>query len=477
MALPLRISIITIVLLGGIMSCSGQADYRALIDRGEFSKAREVIHERLKDSATDQKERLDMQFQLERIDRIEKDFTKTEEEVLEYIRQYIPEADRTDLRRWEEEQSVESRIIDGERRYFARAGRNFFRINTEARKIWEEAHKDAPAGERFDLDGHIREVMKKAKSSDEMYVKPVRMRIRYTLSVDSNAVPPGEIIRCWIPYPREIPQRQIDIQYLNSNPEQHIIAPNDQTLQRTIYFERPAVEGRPTTFQVEYEYTSHGVYLPIDPERVRPVEPIDELKPFLREEPPHIVFTDELKELSSQVVGDETNPYRIAQKLFARVDSIPWASAREYSTIENISSYCLETKHGDCGIQTMLFITLCRMNGIPARWQSGWEFEPPDDTMHDWGVIYYAPYGWVPMDVTYGQRETGDEEHRWFYLHGMDSYRLIFNDAYSQPFYPAKIHPRSETVDSQRGEVEWRGGNLYFDQWSWDFDWEVVEAG
>ena len=28
---------------------------------------------------------------------------------------------------------------------------------------------------------------------------------------------------------------------------------------------------------------------------------------------------------------------------------------------------------------------------------------------------------------------------------------------------------RSETVDLQRGEAEWAGGNLYFDQWDYDF--------
>ncbi len=84
--------------------------------------------------------------------------------------------------------------------------------------------------------------------------------------------------------------------------------------------------------------------------------------------------------------------------------------------------------------------------------------------MHDWGEIYFEPYGWILMDVTYGLRETDDEALKWFYLNGMDSYRLIFNDAYSQNFYPAKIYPRSETIDSQRGEVEWEGGNLYFDK-------------
>ena len=39
------------------------------------------------------------------------------------------------------------------------------------------------------------------------------------------------------------------------------------------------------------------------------------------------------------------------------------------------------------------------------------------------------------------------------------------------PLSPKKKYPRSETVAFQRGEVEWRGGNLYFDQWN--YNWEI----
>ena len=52
----------------------------------------------------------------------------------------------------------------------------------------------------------------------------------------------------------------------------------------------------------------------------------------------------------------------------------------------------------------------------------------------------------------------------------MDRYRLIVNDDYSQKLYPEKIFPRSETIDFQRGEVEWQGGNLYFDKWDYSFN-------
>ena len=51
---------------------------------------------------------------------------------------------------------------------------------------------------------------------------------------------------------------------------------------------------------------------------------------------------------------------------------------------------------------------------------------------------------------------------------------IAFNDDWSRPLVPAKRHFRSETVDLQRGEAEWAGGNLYFDQWTYDFQWQLL---
>ena len=56
-------------------------------------------------------------------------------------------------------------------------------------------------------------------------------------------------------------------------------------------------------------------------------------------------------------------------------------------------------------------------------------------------------------------------------LGGIDSWRMVVNTDYGMPLSPKKKYPRSETVDFQRGEVEWRGGNLYFDQWN--YNWEI----
>jgi len=475
-----RLNCLLSIILLLFTSCGKQnsESYTMHMKNGEFLKAEQEIQSLIKNTDLSESETKALIFQLKRMARIRLDFTKTDIEILEEIKKVIPEVSKADLLRWEKSRALEVKIIDGEKRYFARAARNLFRIDKSAKARWEEKHgiPDPEAPNRLNLRRHIREVIKQSVTTKNPVTYPATFKINYTITLDPGAVPAGERVRCWIPFPREIEIRQTKIKLINTSPEKYQIADN-RHLQRTIYFEQEIIKDQPTVFSIEYEFTNHGIYFDVNPEKVVPVNPDGPLKEFLNEEPPHIVFTNQLKELSVGIVGDEKNPLIIAKKIFQWIDkNIPWASAREYSTISNISLYPAINGHGDCGIKGLMFITLLRMNGIPARWQSGWEFQPPGrDSMHDWGMVYFEPYGWMPMDVEYGLREGDEDQYKWFYLTGMDAYRLIFNDDISQPFSPVKIHHRSETVDSQRGELEWKGGNLYFDKWSWNMDWELIE--
>ncbi|MGL4692944.1 MAG: transglutaminase-like domain-containing protein, partial [Stenotrophomonas maltophilia] len=326
------------------------------------------------------------------------------------------------------------------------------------------------------LHPHHEEIVAAARAAGATSVVPRRVEVTQSLVVKADAVPAGETIRAWIPYPRALPGQQDDITWIASTPTGAQVAP-DATLQRTAYLERTAVAGTPTEFQIRYAVTVYARHIAIDPAAVRPTPDDPALQPYLAEQAPHVVFTPALRAFSQQVVGTETDPYRIVQKLFDAVDRIPWAGAREYATISNISDYALHAGHADCGQQTLLLIALLRLNGIPARWQSGMVYS--DDAvgynnLHDWGAVYLAPYGWVPMDVTTGRLDSAQPALRDFYLGGLDAYRIAFNDDYGQPLVPAKQHFRSDTVDSQRGEAEWSGGNLYFDQWNYDFQSHVV---
>ena len=458
---------------------TGVRDVVRLVDEGRFREAEARIAAALEDPSLSADARAALAFERERMRRIRMDFTLDQAAVRAALQREIPDLREAEFAAWDRPTLLEQLLIDGEKRYFARAVPNLFRVSpgAAARRADPRPAREGPL-ER--LHPHHRQVVAAARGSGDSSVLPHRVRVSQTLSVEADAVPAGETIRAWIPFPRALQGQQEDIRLLATEPHSHVLAP-ESALQRTVYLEKTARAGQPTRFAVDYELTVSARYHALDPDRITagPARPgdADALAPVLAEEPPHIVFTDALRRRSREIVGDEVHPYRIAQKLFAAVDTIPWGSAREYSTISNISDYALHAGHADCGQQTLLLIALLRLNGIPARWQSGMVYSDGDyDNLHDWGQLYLAPYGWVPMDVTTGELASEDPALRWFYLGGQDAWRIAFNDGISAPFVPPKRHFRSETVDSQRGEAEWDGGNLYYDQWDYTFEAQVVTA-
>ena len=443
------------------------------IDAGHFAEAESSIARSLAAPTASAETKSALQFQRERMRRILIDFTVDEAQAKARIRKQIPDLGDEEFARWDKAGLLEYQVIDGRKLYFNRAPSNLFRLSAEARARRQEQTPFVD-GSMEAANAHHREVRDAALAQGATDAGSRRLRVTQSLIVDADVVPAGETVRAWIPYPRAIPGQQEDIRFIESMPAAHQIAP-ESTLQRTVYLEKPASAGQPTQFSITYELTIRGQYHAIDPDKVVAAPLKAELAPFVAERAPHVVFTPALREFSRKVVGDEKNPYRIAQKLFAAVDEIPWAGAREYSTITNISDYALHAGHADCGQQTLLLIALLRLNGIPARWQSGMVYSDGDyDNLHDWGKVYLAPYGWVPMDVTTGRLDDPDPQIAGFYFGGLDAYRIAFNDDYSRELVPAKQHFRSETVDLQRGEAEWSGGNLYFNQWDYEFKAKVL---
>lgn len=451
-----------------------------LVTAGQFKAADARIDAALKQPGLSPDARRAFEFQRERMRRMRLDFSLTADQVEARLRERIPDLTDAEFTQWDAHGLLEHMVIDGQQMYFNRAPSNLFHLSAAAvaRQKGGTAYVDSGLPKKVN-DNYIdfdRKVIAAARATGKTSVLPQRVRVTQTLTVDADAVPAGKIIRAWIPYPRADKGQQEDIRFLSSEPSAHQIAP-ESAMQRTVYLEQAAQAAKPTVFRITYEVTLYAQYHAIDPARVQPERITPELAQFVAERAPHIVFTEPLRVFSKQVVGDTTNPYEIARRIFAAVDEVPWAGAREYSTIPDISTYPLRAGHGDCGEQTLLLIALMRMNGIPARWQSGWTFtDGRYDDIHDWAEIYLAPYGWIPVDVTYGRLNASDPALKWFYLGGLDNYRIAFNDDFSREFVPAKRWFRSDTVDSQRGEVEWDGGNLYYDKWDYGFAWKILPS-
>ena len=301
-----------------------------------------------------------------------------------------------------------------------------------------------------------------------------RIRYRFSIDVPYDKANDGDVLRVWMPVPRES-ARQRNIRITDAYPANYKLsadlAPSDANVHNSIYFQAPVVEGQPNHFEYTAEFDTYGQYFSPDSilAKLRPYNKNSEL--YRRNtafEAPHIV---NLSKLARRIVGKEKNPFRQSELVYDYIISrYPWAGAREYSTIPCIPEYVLEEKHGDCGQVSLLYISLMRSLGVPARWESGWMLHPGETNLHDWAEVYFEGVGWVPVDVSFG-RYTGasDPRARKFYSTGMDAWRLAANKGVGSPFYPAKQFVRSETVDAQMGEVETSRGNLFYPAWSQNF--------
>ena len=69
--------------------------------------------------------------------------------------------------------------------------------------------------------------------------------------------------------------------------------------------------------------------------------------------------------MCQEIVGDEINPLLKAKRIYEYVtDRVRYSYVRRYSTILNIPEYAAVNQKGDCGVQAVLFIALCRCAGV-----------------------------------------------------------------------------------------------------------------
>jgi hypothetical protein len=407
--------------------------------------------------------------------RIRLDFSLSREEIMERIERTAGEGSDEDITSWENKRWLEYRIIDGRKRYFNRAASNLLLL-----REFYEGNDSRSAAADMDPDmllrlKHTEQILRSA-GSDTKPAVPVNMIITFTLTVQPDAVPEGETIRCWIPWPKGSHPRQKAPELISASEPEYVMAP-DSAVHRSIYMEKPARDGEPAVFRVRYRYQSAGQFFNLNNIKALPYDRSSEFyKKYTSEQLPQICFTANVRRLADSITGPQDDPVTTVRNIYMWFKkNIPWTGALEYSTMPNIPEYVISNRRGDCGMQTLLFMSMLRYKGIPVRWQSGWMVPPGSENLHDWCEVYFEGTGWVPADVSYDLQDSGIPALKEFYLSGIDSYRLIANDGISGSFIPGKKFLRSDPYDFQRGEVEWKGGNLYYDQWDYEMEIEYLK--
>ncbi len=437
----------------------------AMMENGEFNKVERLIGDGEEGMTAYESDSV-----LAIISRIRSDFSLSYDEGVAAIMQKYPHASSRLIDDWEAANYIETKVIDGKKMMFAKSPRNLGLVAPELAVADRYKQMKGAAN----LANFARTAIEEADADG--FGKWRRVKVKFAIDVDADAVDKGKTIRVWMPFPIES-ERQANATLLSST-DKAVFARD--AVHNTIYMERKA-DGKVAHFEAVMQYDVRSKTISQDAmlRRLLPYDTSSDIyKKYTAQELPQIQKSADLNDLAWKIVGNETNPVLQASLVFNWIDArFPWAGAREYSTIPCLPRYVLERGYGDCGQVTLLYITLLRNLGIPARWESGWWLAPGDSGMHDWGEVYFEGIGWVPVDMSYGMIAAADTpEVAYFYKSGMDFYRFAANKGVCGLLSPEKKYVRSETVDSQLGEVEWDGGNLfYYKDWHPKFEILSIE--
>jgi len=125
-----------------------------------------------------------------------------------------------------------------------------------------------------------------------------------------------------------------------------------------------------------------------------------------------------IKETVNQVVGTETIPYKVAEKLYDYVAQKLEYDYEKFAQINsgkfpgpNKASEILNLDKGVCEDYSILYAALCRAAGIPAKYVAGvpirsiaYKDSKEVTSSHAWNEINLPGLGWIPIDTT---AETG----------------------------------------------------------------------
>lgn len=365
-----------------------------------------------------------------RLSRLGGDYCLTREEAIDVVRAEWPDFTGEQFDALVDNRRIDWRYVDGQVRYHDRF--------LSCIRLYP---KEAPGLRQKPADHTARDEMLSRMHSEGELTALITLKA----TVKAKEPTGGKLVRAWLPIPAACPQ-QSDIEILSATPGA-IVALEDATA-RTVYWETTGQDS----FEVVYRYRHQAVY--VDPFQLD--WDLDQPSFDTGEQLPHIHFTPYLRALCARITKGCTGPVEKAWAIYKYVtDHVDYRFQPDYIQLDDIADSCAKELRGDCGVMALLFITLCRIAGVPARWQSGLCAEPGDVGCHDWAMFYVAPYGWLFADPSYGSaaRRQGEPDRQKHYFGNLDPWRMVANSVFQAPLTPPDPFYRHDPYDNQMGEM------------------------
>lgn len=443
---------------------------------GDYELTKELIENRLMSEKTSLTLKKRLETELEVLKALESDqYPFSEKEALRMMQQSFSDFHPDELAELVKTGEVDWVYKRGEKYYQRRFLINLVKTRRDYYDRYQYEEENNIDNERqTELDDNV-ELMKK------MGKRKAKITLKQSLAPKSLFSEKDAPFLAHLPLPRNngaTSHLQV-ISYSDSMVE----IDSDDVVQRTIAFttDHPEILSFEVVHSYEIEAKYHDLYPLLEqsdfPKQLSQEEHILYSQDLMEKEP-HILFTPFLAKLLDEIIDDEMTLVQKAYAIYCFITKkVQYSYMREYFAVSNISEYCAVNQKGDCGVQALLFITLCRMSGIPAQWESGLYISEYTQGPHDWAKFYLPTIGWVYADLSFGgSAYRGGKEDRWRYYFGnLDIYRMPANSDIQGKFTVEKKQLRADPIDNQRGEFETATKGLRYEELDWKVELQSFE--
>lgn len=438
-------------------------------ERGNLEEAEAYLQHLLETGECLPEERRRFRAELEILRRLPAEYPYTRAEALELVRRYVPNFSEADFDSLLMKGKIFWRYLDGEARFFGRFFDSLCKTDSFFAEAAEKRGHRIPGSDRRLLQ----ESAEKMRAQGEL---SVRITVRAELELEKAFFREGALVRAYLPLPR-VTEEQGDIVLEEMSAGGQLGA--ESAAQRVVFWEERLGENHPFLLSYRFLHTEryrdvYGLAERMQAEGRAEKQSENETTKYGAEKRAESGYDSALfppsaylRSLAAALTEGVTEPLVKAKCFYDFITKqVRYSFMPSYFCLDRMAERCAMDRVGDCGIQALLFLSLCEAVGIPARWESGLKTEPKFIGAHDWVRFYTPSFGWRAADLSYGGSawKRGEERLHRFYFGNVDPWRMAANarilgeTGFPEPEF------RADPYNNQVGEMALDGRGLRYEE-------------
>ncbi len=237
----------------------------------------------------------------------------------------------------------------------------------------------------------------------------LKLKIEGNLSLKSTTGEPYSVGVNLSIFPREDYRQFVLSQKTFSNPEGKV-----EKGKNYFYFQWENPKKFQFIFGVESNIMTTNEFVKVKEKINFPLKKIPSELEIFTKPGEYITIDDGIKKKATELAEGEDDLYRIVIKIAKWVkENVKYDLLTMTAKSVKNSSWVFKSRRGVCDEITNLYISMLRSLGIPSRFVYGQAYTNLQKRFgnHAWAEVYFPGYGWIPVDVTYGQFGWIDVTH------------------------------------------------------------------